>query len=264
MPNICMSVYTFHGAEEDLKKLRDTLEKGTSTCYKENDYGNEKWLGNILYEVGLENYITDDSKIDHLNCRGSLTNLSEVAEMHDSDNNVVDHLLVVETSTEWIPNPELMLAVTKVLDINVKYSLLFIDPGLDLYRKFNPDKFIELDGDIYLARIGLQNPDDKFINFYKETYGDEFNKFFDGEKNIFYMNKTLWDDELVSIIQELLDDKSTNLDELMNNLQTKQEEFFARYGEDSFVDIHPVDDIDFEITGYNDPSDVDSEDSENA
>ena len=209
MPNWCYTTISFHGNKNEIEGLHKVLTTATSKEYIHTDFGNN-WLGNVLYEVGLQNRIDNENAKLNLRCRGTI----ELIEDVDTRQNGV-YFLRIGTETAWCPMIKMWQAILDALNYkSVKIAFMSEEPGCELYSKYDPyDEF----------------PDTYFVDGYVE--GEDCNNeiickiidtgYFDSE------------DTLVEYLQDLFKTKESNVEELIDQVEN-----YPFKDENSYLFVH--------------------------
>lgn len=259
MANICSAGVVFYGPEEDIKTLHDKLMEWTSEEWAsknsvENDYG-PKWLGNVLHGVGIPEFITDDSKINHIDCRGTMDFISDIFDV-----DVIPKAWPKDLSTtglkrfslmmfsEWRPYCELISAVISNLKLNIKFAVYFAESGMGMYGLYDPYQFDEFSRLNFFIEVIIDKVPDEIIEAFNEIYTTDIcNTIFKEQKDgstRFAMSRITFNDEIIKILQIIM---QTNVDKINMLCEMIDKDFYNRFGSNSSLRLCELNDTNFDV-----------------
>lgn len=197
MPNWCFTDYVFHGDKDEITKLYKTIFDATSKTFTKTDFG-ENWLGNVLYECGLENEIDKG-----LRCRGEITYLGEIVKLDSTDNS---YQLSLQTETAWNYMPKMWLAIIKSLELKtVKFTFCAEECLSETYAIYDP--------------YGFGDFPEEYIIEYCTPAAEE--------------TEYLTEQGAINLLQELLNSKISDI-----NLLISMAEDYNLQSENYFINVH--------------------------
>jgi hypothetical protein len=148
MPNWCYTQFIFRGNKTEIEDFHAKIIEWTSHGNPRSGCSGfgPKWLGNILYGVGLEDRIDADE--DRIRCRGTLNYIDDV-EVLSYD----EATFYIDTETAWVPMGIMWRETIAALKYEtIGFSYMAEEPGCELYEIYDPygDFVEEYRVDMYL------------------------------------------------------------------------------------------------------------------
>lgn len=187
MPNWCTTTYVFHGNNQEIEILHDTLQKATSSIIAKSDFG-ETWLGNIAYYINIQNEIDKT-----FTCRGTLDYIGEI------ETSSTDSHFRIDTQTAWAYDEIFWSVILTKLNLSsIKFSFYAEEESEDLLVIHDPHGFND------------------FTDAYKISYcltsDDGVN-----EDSDYYTT-----DDAVKFLQSVLNTEINDIDELIDMIENKE------------------------------------------
>lgn len=147
MPNWCWTTIKFRGAEEEVKKLYDLIDRSmqdnlpavtldNGRVVSESDFG-DRWLGNCLYMVGID-VLADEYA--GLRCRGEISDYFSPEKVDD------EWFIEVFTETAWVPMVQMWKVIIDKMGLKtIKLSFCAEEEGNALYWIYDPDEISNYD-----------------------------------------------------------------------------------------------------------------------
>ena len=200
MPNWCLTEIRIKGRNKEETKGFYQKVESWMTNYRKTDFGS-RWLGNILYNSGVDTPDKEKGEDFHYRCRG------EILDLNFSD----DEVLIV-TSTAWCPMIQMWKAVTDKYLPGAEIKYLAEEPGFDVWITNNPDY-----SELYLIEVWGDSSWDDLTE-------EEAKAFDESELCDLEREEQLTQEEVLDILQSLFPEE-------------KKEKLFDRYYDSNFTAI---------------------------